>query len=117
MSFHPDVDDIVPYYQEADLVVFPTLLEEGFGYTAIEAMACGKPVVWSEQPAIREATGGIGFPVPGGNVEAMRDTMVRLIADPELRQRVGDEGRRFVEERYSWAKVWQAYEALLEEAA
>ncbi len=81
------------------------------------AMACGKPVVWSEQPAIREATGGIGFPVPGGNVEAMRDTMVRLIADPELRQRVGDEGRRFVEERYSWAKVWQAYEALLEEAA
>jgi len=112
-----DVPELASWYQRADVVLFPTLMEEGFGYTAIEAMACGKPVVWSEQPAIREATGGIGFPVPGGNVEAMRDTMVRLIADPELRQRVGDEGRRFVEERYSWAKVWQAYEALLEEAA
>jgi glycosyltransferase involved in cell wall biosynthesis len=111
-----DVPELASWYQKADVVLFPTLMEEGFGYTAIEAMACGRPVVWAEQPAIREATGGIGFPVPKGEVEAMRDTMVRLIADPDLRQRVGAEGRRYVEEHYSWAKVWQAYERLLEDA-
>ena len=112
-----DVPELAPYYQRADAVLFPSLMEEGFGFTAVEAMACGRPVIWFEQPAVREATGGIGFPVPRGDVEAMRDAMVRLIADPDLRRRVGEEGRRFVEERYSWAKVWEAYELILEDAA
>lgn len=114
VDFHTDVPRIEPYYQDADVVLFPTLMTEGFGYTAIEAMACGKPVVWSDQPAIREATGGIGFPFDQGDVEAMRDHMKALMDDPELRARVGEQGRAFVEERYGWSRVWGRYEALLE---
>ncbi len=110
-----DVPELASWYQRADVVLFPSLMEEGFGFTAVEGMACSRPVIWSDQPAVREATGGIGFPVPRGDVEAMRDVMVRLIADPDLRRRVGEEGRGFVEEHYSWAKVWSEYERILEE--
>ena len=108
-----DVADIAPYVQQADVALFPTLMREGFGYTAIEAMACGKPVIWSDQPAIREATAGIGLPVPQGDVEAMRAAMRRLMEDPALAASIGAEGRRLVEARYDWAAVWARYEALL----
>jgi len=114
VEFATDVPRIAPFYQDADVVLFPTLMEEGFGYTAVEAMSCGKPVIWSDQPAVREATGGIGFPVDQGDVEAMRDAMMRLMDDPALRARVGAEGRAFVEERYGWSAVWGRYESLLE---
>jgi glycosyltransferase involved in cell wall biosynthesis len=113
VTFATDVDDIVPYYQDADVIVFPTLMEEGFGFTAVEGMACGKPVIWSDQPAIREATGGIGVAVPGDDADALRNAMSRLADAPAERERLGAEGRVFVEAR-SWARVWERYEAVLE---
>lgn len=112
VSFAHDVADIVPYYQDADVILFPTIMEEGFGFTAVEGMACGKPVVWSDQPAIREATGGIGLPIPRDDAEALKGAMDRLIEDAALRRRLGEEGRRFVEGR-SWEKVWTRYEEVL----
>jgi glycosyltransferase involved in cell wall biosynthesis len=110
-----DVPDIVPFYQDADVVLFPTIMEEGFGLTAVEGMACGKPVVWTDQPAIREATGGHGVAIPREDVTALRDAMLRLVDDPDERARLGREGRAWVE-RLSWEKVWGRYEAVLEAA-
>lgn len=107
-----DVPDIVPWYQDADVVVFPTRMEEGFGFTAVEGMACGKPVIWSEQPAIREATGGIGRAVPIDDADALKAAMLELGSDPALRASVGAAGRAFVE-RYRWDAVWRRYEAVL----
>lgn len=107
-----DVPDIAPWYQDADVVLFPTRMEEGFGFTAVEGMACGKPVVWSEQPAIREATGGIGIAVPMDDADALKRAMLELGNDRALRQRLGREGRAFVE-RYAWAAVWKKYEGVL----
>lgn len=112
VAFAHDVPDIVPYYQDADVVLFPTLMEEGFGFTAVEGMACGKPVIFYDQPAVREATGGIGVPVPRDDASALRDAMLRLMDDPAERARLGREGRAFVEGR-SWARVWARYEAEL----
>lgn len=107
-----DVPDIAPWYQDADVVLFPTRMEEGFGFTAVEGMACGKPVVWSEQPAIREATGGIGIAVPMDDADALKRAMLELGNDRALRQRLGREGRAFVE-RYAWGAVWKKYEGVL----
>ena len=112
VDFAFDVPDIVPFYQNADIVLFPTLMEEGFGYTAIEAMACGRPVIWSEQPAIREATGGIGLPVPPDDADALRHAIWKLVENPALRLQMGEEGRRFVEARYGWESVWRRYEEI-----
>ncbi|MSP54183.1 MAG: glycosyltransferase family 1 protein [Myxococcales bacterium] len=107
-----DVPDIAPYTQQADVVLFPTRMTEGFGFTAVDGMACGKPVIWSEQPAIREATGGIGIAVPMDDAEALKRAMLELGNDPVARDRIGREGRAFVE-RYSWVEVWKRYERVL----
>jgi glycosyltransferase involved in cell wall biosynthesis len=108
-----DVPDIVPYYQQADVVLFPSVMEEGFGYTAIEAMSCGKPVIWFDQPGVREATGGIGLAVTSGDVDGLRNAMRILMDDPEQRSALGEAGRAYIEEHYGWEKVWSRYESVL----
>ncbi|MFZ5477022.1 MAG: glycosyltransferase family 4 protein [Myxococcota bacterium] len=107
-----DVPDIVPFYQDADVIVFPSLMTEGFGFTAVEGMACGKPVIFYDQPAVREATGGLAVPVPRDDPGALRDAMLKLAADPAERARLGRAGRAYVEAR-SWGKVWARYEEVL----
>ncbi|MCB9777300.1 MAG: glycosyltransferase family 4 protein [Alphaproteobacteria bacterium] len=113
VDFATDVPDIAPYYRDADVILFPTVMDEGFGFTAVDAMAAGRPCIWFDQPAIREATGGIGVAVPRGDVVALRDAMKALMDDPDARARIGREGRAFVLAQRSWAAVWQRYEAVL----
>ena len=113
--FHTDVPDIAPHIQGADVVLFPSVMAEGFGFTAIEAMACGQPVIWSDQPAIREATGGIGRPVPVEDVDALRGAMIDLMDDAAAREEIGAAGRSYVEQHCDWDMVWERYEAVLSE--
>lgn len=112
VSLHLDVPDVVPYYQAADVALFPTRMAEGFGYAAVEAMACGLPVVGFADPAVAEASGGLAVLVPRDDVPALRDAVLRLVADPAERRRLGEAGRAYVQ-RYRWAEVWGRYEALL----
>lgn len=109
----PNVSDIVPYYQLADVVVFPTLMEEGFGYTAIEAMACGKPVIFSNCPAVVEATNGIGIVVPKNDCHALSKALTDLMLNSSLRERLGINGREYVKERFGWQNVFYKYESVL----
>jgi glycosyltransferase involved in cell wall biosynthesis len=113
VHFATDVERIADYYRAADVILFPSLLEEGFGYTAVEAMACGKPVIYFDQPAIREATGGIGVAVPQGDVDGMRNAMRSLMDDPEERKALGQAGRAYAEEQFSWNAVWAKYDSIL----
>ncbi len=113
VEIHTDVPDIVPWYQRCDAVVFSTMMTEGFGFTAVEGMACGRPVIWSDQPPVREATGGIGLPFRQGDVTALRDTIATLLDDPDLAERLGREGRAFVAGHYDWSSVWARYENVL----
>jgi len=117
VEIHTNVDDIVPYYQMADIVVFPTIMEEGFGFTAAEALACGKPVIYSDYPAIREATGGMGVPVPAGDVDALAHAMTALLNDQDRRDALGHAGRAYAEAHYDWADVYQQYRRVLDELA
>jgi len=112
-----DVPRIEPFHQGADVVLFPTVMDEGFGFTAVEGMACGKPVIWFDQPAIREATGGLGLAVPRGDVQALRAAMMALMDDPARRERLGQEGRAYVEANLSWPSVWARYEEVLRDIA
>ncbi len=112
VDLHFDVPDVVPHYQSADIALFPTRMPEGFGYAAVEAMACGLPVVGFADPAVAEATGGLAELVPRDDVPALRDALLRLIADPAERARRGAAGRAFVE-RYRWAETWRRYEDCL----
>ena len=104
-------------HEHLDAILFPTMMTEGFGFTAAEGMACGRPVIWFEQPAIREATGGVGLPVPQGDVDAMRNAMVKLIDDEGLRLKLGESGLRYARQHLSWSRVWEQYQGILEEVS
>lgn len=114
VEFALDLPDLAPVYQQADVILFPTVLEEGFGFTAVEGMACGKPVIWFDQPAIREAVGAIGLAVPREDIDGLRAAIMRLMDDPDERARLGAAGRARCEQELSWDADWARYEAVLQ---
>jgi len=81
------------FYVAADAVVLPSYYES-FGMVALEAMACGTPVIASRVGGLTTTVrdGVTGFLVPEGNVAALADSIERLLADPALRWRTGREG-------------------------
>ncbi len=113
VSFHTDVPDIVPYYRSAHLILFPTMMEEGFGYTAAEGMACGKPVVHFRCAAVDEACGGAAVGVDAGDPGAMAAAIAGLLGDRRRCATLGAEGRRRVERTFSWDAIWGRYRDLL----
>ena len=95
------------YLALADLLVLPSLTtsrwQEQFGRAAIEAMACGLPVIGSDSGEIPNVVNGAagGVIVPEGDVKALAEAMASLIGDANARQRLGDMGREHVRRNYS----------------
>lgn len=75
---------------EADIVVIPSHYE-GFGLTALEAMALGKAVIASDAGGLPDVIGSTGLIVPTGRPDALAEAIGRLSADPALRARLGAE--------------------------
>ncbi len=94
--------EVGPYYEAAAVVVVPSR-REGYGMTAREAMAYGRPVVATAVGGLVDAIedGVTGLLVPPADVQALRAALERLLGDAELRARLGAAARRQVEERFS----------------
>jgi len=90
LGFVPD-DDLPALYNAAMLFIYPSLYE-GFGLPALEAMACGAPVIASNQSSIPEVVGEAGILVDPRDVAAMAEAISQLLADNELRQRLSKDG-------------------------
>ena len=83
-----------------------------------EAMAHGRPVVASAVGGLRDLVvdGETGLVVPPGDVAALRAALERLLADPELRRRLGAAARERARTRLSWETVTDATIAAYEDA-
>jgi glycosyltransferase involved in cell wall biosynthesis len=95
---------IVELYAEAEVAVVPSLYE-GFSLPAIEAMACGVPVVATTGGALPEVVGRNGDAartVAPADPSALMSAILDLLIDPEQRARIADNGRRRVLERFTW---------------
>ena len=77
---------------------------ESFGVVAVEAMACGCPVVTSDADGFTEVVdnGKTGFIVPKRNPEATAEAIQRFVDHPELREIMGVAGRQRVLDLYNW---------------
>jgi glycosyltransferase involved in cell wall biosynthesis len=106
-----------PLYERAAVVAVPSH-REGFGVACAEAMAHGRPVVASAVGGLLDLVvdGETGVLVPPRDVAALRDALSRLLADRELRRRMGEAGRARVREHFSWPAVTDATLAAYEEA-
>ncbi|MFJ5259208.1 glycosyltransferase family 4 protein [Streptomyces sp. NPDC088387] len=77
---------------------------EGLGIVYLEASATGLPVVAGDSGGAPDAVlnGETGWVVQGTSTEETADRITTLLADPELRRRMGERGRQWVEEKWRW---------------
>jgi glycosyltransferase involved in cell wall biosynthesis len=102
--------------QACDVYCLPSY-GEPYGMTALEAMACARPVVVT-------AAGGLqhlvpdegGRKVPPGDPAALAAALRELLSDPALRRSMGERNRAVVEQRFAWSRVVDRLEEIYREA-
>ncbi len=105
-----DGQRMIELYAEAEVAVVPSLYE-GFSLPAVEAMACGVPLVATTGGALPEVVGRDGdaaLLVPPGDPGALAKAISTLLDDSELRRRLGTAGRERVLDRYTWSAAARA---------
>jgi len=108
-------EETIKYYHLSDVFVLPALSTTSSVF--LEAQACGRPVIGTTAGFIPEliADGRTGFIVAKGCVEELRERIVRLLNDEELRLRMGINARRWVEENFDWGKLARRWHDLYED--
>ena len=96
-------EDLPRLYSAAELFVFPSLYE-GFGLPALEAMACGAPVITSNSSSLPEIVGGAGILVDPYSVDELAEAMHKVISDDELRKQMRESGLARAS-LFSWEKT------------
>ena len=114
-----DQDALPDYYAAAEAVIMPSYYES-FGMVALEAMACGTPVIASEVGglAFLIRDGETGFHVPDRDPEALAARICEILTNPDLRREMGLKAAEYAR-GYAWEiiaeKIVGMYEALLRE--
>lgn len=105
--------DLPALLRSADVFLLPSEMES-FGLAALEALACGVPVVASAVGGLPEVIdeGVVGYLRPVGDVAAMAEAVGRLLDDEPLRRRLGAAGRRLAETRYALPPAVDRYLAI-----
>ncbi|HTL83629.1 MAG TPA: glycosyltransferase family 4 protein [Acidimicrobiia bacterium] len=98
---------IVELYAEAEIAVVPSLYE-GFSLPAVEAMACGVPLVTTTGGALPEVVGPSGaaaMTVPPADPGALAQQIIDVLNDDHLRAALGERGRARVLDRFTWRRT------------
>jgi glycosyltransferase involved in cell wall biosynthesis len=98
-------DELLARYAAADVFVFPSIWDEGFGLPPVEAMAAGVPVVATRSGAVVETVvdGKTGILVAKNDADALAAGITRLLDDVDLRAALGEQGRRRALGVFTWA--------------
>lgn len=106
MGYVPS-EELPRVFGMADIFVLPSVTAEAFGIVILEAMASGIPVISTNVGGIPEIVGSSksGLLIPPSNEDALKEAMENLLIDKKLRRELGENGRKAVEERYSWDVV------------
>jgi glycosyltransferase involved in cell wall biosynthesis len=102
-----------------DVLVLPShtmpTWREQFGRVLVEAMSCGVPVVGSSSGEIANVVGNAGIIFPERNVRALRNALLLLLNDAELRRELAHRGRARVLAHYTQAALARQYYAVYQE--
>ena len=98
-------DSLPYYYNSADVLIMPSHYES-FGMVALEAMACGKPVVASQVGglAFLVRDGETGYVIPDGDPRLLAERLMLLTNQPELREQLGRRAAEVAQD-YAWEKI------------
>ena len=105
-------------YLERAWVYVMTSMKEGFGISALEAQACGTPVVGYRIPGLIDSVrdGETGFLVPDGDRVALAKAVLRILTDKELREEMSRKAKLFAS-NYSWESSAEKFLKLVSELA
>jgi L-malate glycosyltransferase len=113
---HVEREQVMSTMQRCDVYCLPSF-GEPFGLTALEAMACAKPVVATDAGGLAHIVDEHGGrKVPPGDAAALAAALQEVLAAPALRLEMGAHNRRKVEESYAWSRVGDRLETAYAEA-
>jgi glycosyltransferase involved in cell wall biosynthesis len=101
-GYVPD-EDLPLWYNAASVLAFPSLYE-GFGMPAVEAMACGTPVVAADSSSLPEAVGEAGLLFDPQNVAELADRLTAVLHNPDLAATMRAKGL-VQAQQFSWEKA------------
>ncbi len=116
-----DRSQIYPFLQTQHLLAMPSRMES-FGVAALEAAACGRPVVATSVGGVHEVVrdGVTGFLVPPDDPEALAESILKVAGDRVLMQRLGSHGYAMARDNFAWSRsldvMAQLYDRLINEA-
>lgn len=113
-----DDEEIIEYYKSSDIVVLPsTTIQEGFGMALIEGNACGKPVIGTKIGGIQYVIeeGKNGLLVPPKDPQLLANSIIKLLNDEKLAEKMGENGRKLVENNYNWDHLAEITEIVYKE--
>jgi glycosyltransferase involved in cell wall biosynthesis len=84
-------DDLIAYYQQATVFVFPSLYE-GFGLPVLEAMGCGCPVICSDRSSLPEVVGDAALLIDPNDSNQLVSTLTRVLESPSLQEALRTKG-------------------------
>jgi rhamnosyl/mannosyltransferase len=108
-GYVPD-EELIRYYNLCDFFVLPSIdKSEAFGMVLLEAMACGKPVIATNLPGVRQV---VDWKVDGRlakpkDAEHLAEQISYFLDHPKEIEKYGEAGRKKVLEKYSWSTVVQ----------
>lgn len=112
-----DDEDLPAFYRGLDVLAVPSLETAGwveqFGRVAVEAMACGTPVVASDSGALPDVVGAAGILVPPGDPQALCDALLRVATEPNLAEALRISGQERAA-ACSWPEVARRYREMYE---
>ena len=112
VTFEGRVPEIRDAYRAGNVVVLSSIIE-GFPYTLIEAMACGRACVATDVGGVSEALAdGAGLIVPPRNPAAMADACLRLLRDRDLRAKTGAAARARALEHFTVDRAISAFDEM-----
>ena len=115
--FLGEQDYIDPLFACADLFILPSE-QESFGLSALEAMACGVPVIGTDTGGLPEVIkdGEAGFLLPVGDIQGMAGKSIELLSDREVLKHFRDRAKDRAKKCFNAEKILDQYEELYEEA-
>lgn len=116
--FHPFENHIDQLYPALDMVVVPSMIDEGFGLTALEGMAFAKPVVAYDSAGLGELlknTGNEKFLVPKGDVDRLSHIIADLLQNQNFMLETGTRNRKACTESFGADKFQNKFNNLLRE--
>lgn len=102
------------FYERAEVYIAPSVWEEPLGLTILEAMAARTPVVATKKGGVVSLVkdGVNGFLIRPRNSKQIVDTVNKLLANDELRQRLAKEAHKTVLQKFTWEKIANEFEAI-----